>query len=218
MFDKLNVIVNIIIFVTYVFIILVAFQMSFNFILTFIFSLVTLLINIYVSLNNEHKRAFNQLPVIVATDLLFYIQLILSIILVYFSFIPVILGLLMQVIVLAIHLVLVILLIPSKRYVEKVEGNYSGYTDFYQNIKLDINNLVINNDNPDLEKDLDDLKELINYSNPTTSINVKEIDNRILNNFKTLKEKIENQPTEDSKKLISLLSKEIEMRNAKLKH
>lgn len=219
MFDKLNVIINAIIFVVYVLVILLNFQTDFNFILTFIFSLVTLLINIYISLQNNHENSFNQYPILIATNILFIIQLVVSIIIVYLSFIiPVKLALLVQVIILAFHLILVVLLLPSKHHIEKVEKRYSNYTTFYQNIKTDIDNIISKNNNPDLEKDLKDLKELISYSNPTTSVEVQDIDVMILENIKELKIKINEQPTEQTKELISVISSEIEMRNNELKH
>lgn len=218
MFDKVNVIVNAIIFFVYALVVLLNFQETFNFALTFIFSLVALLINIYISLNNNHENSFNQYPIIIATNLLYYIQLALSIIFVYLNSIPIKIALIIQVILIAIHLIIVILLLPSKHHIEKVEKRYSGYTTFFQNLKNDTDNLITKNNNPDLEEDLKELKELITYSDPTTSITVQDIDEMITENMKELKIKINDQPTEKSKELISVIRDEIEMRNTELKH
>lgn len=219
MFDKINVIVNTIIFVVYVVAILLNFQMNFNFILTFIFSLITLLLNVYVSLQSNHKNSFNNYPILIATNTLLIFQLITSIVIVYLNFIiPINLALFFQVIILAVHLLLIVFLLPSKHHIEKVEKRYSNYTTFYQNIKTDIDNIISKNNNPDLEKDLKDLKELISYSNPTTSVEVQDIDVMILENIKELKIKINEQTTDKTKELISVISSEIEMRNNILRH
>ena len=69
-----------------------------------------------------------------------------------------------------------------------------------------------------MEEDLKELKELITYSDPTTSITVQDIDEMITENMKELKIKINDQPTEKSKELISVIRDEIEMRNTELKH
>lgn len=129
------------------------------------------------------------------------IQIILSVCLLMFK-INLGISVILQAIILGIFIIIELSLLKSIEYIEYVEEKNKIEISFLENVKKEIEILKSNSNNKD---ELEDLYEVIRYSNPVSKKNVRNIENKIISDINKLKTEI----TLNNKEEISILINEL---------
>ena len=192
-----------------------------SFVIVFIFALVAFAVQPLVAYycckdNNTLKSKFYSWPILKVGFIYLFAQLIISI-LIYvlgaFFFIKAWIPLL---ICLVLAILTMIGLISTKTYkdeVERIESAQKETIKLFKNIKIELEFIVDSNKEESIRKDLDDLVELVKYSDPVSSDATNEIEQNILENINNLKELLTNAKFVEAKNTIENLVNLVNKRN-----
>jgi hypothetical protein len=187
-----------------------------SYLFTLIAFAIQLLINYYLINKNESSKTFNNLPLLIVGTFYFFIQIIVSIMLMIINMENLEFSIVIQSVILGIFIIIVLLLSQSKEHIEAVEEDTKNQTLFLTKMKKEVE--ILSNKVDDNLKDMfDELFEIVRYANPMSNEIVFSIEKEILSTLNELKREI-NQNNEE--KILKLLDKLKEMfveRNALLK-
>ena len=127
-------------------------------------------------------------------------------------------SIIIQAIILVAYVVLSLLLYNSKHYIEDQEQKDIENVYFHEELEKSINLIVSKNHNKKYTKNLNDLKDLIRYSNPTSNFETKSLDDEIFKNMEILNDSVLNNKDKETFDSIHLLKDLINDRDIKLKH
>jgi hypothetical protein len=187
-----------------------------SYLFTLIAFAIQLLINYYLINKNESSKTFNNLPLLIACTFYFFIQIIVSIILMIINMGILNFPIVIQSVILGIFIIIALLLSQSKGHIEAVEEDTKNQTLFLTKMKKEVE-ILSNKVDDNLKDTFDDLFEIVRYANPMSNERVFSIEKEILSTLNELKSEI-NQNNEE--KILKLLDKLKEMfveRNTLLK-
>lgn len=186
-----------------------------GYIFTVIAFIVTIVINKELSDENElfdvnTKSIFNKLPLFIINYVYLTLQILFSLIAIPLILVNLEVVIAIEVIILATFLIITILLLKSKEYIENVDEDTEDQISFIKGLEKEIAILTIkindknviddnssDNDNKEnnldnLIKELEELKELTRYSNPMSNDKTREIEEDILKNLSKMKVELKN--------------------------
>ncbi len=213
-------IILVILFALYALIALLKFPLNNELIVTVIFTIIALILTYYINNLNfsENKESnFNSYPLALTSYTFYIIQIIVSLILLYFA-VKMDNSIIIQAIILVAYVVLSLLLYNSKHYIEDQEQKDIENVYFHEELEKSINLIVSKNHNKKYTKNLNDLKDLIRYSNPTSNFETKSLDDEIFKNMEILNDSVLNNKDKETFDSIHLLKDLINDRDIKLKH
>lgn len=213
-------IILVILFALYALIALLKFPLNNELIVTVIFTIIALILTYYINNLNfsENKESnFNSYPLALTSYTFYIIQIIVSLILLYFA-VKMDNSIIIQAIILVAYVILSLLLYNSKHYIEDQEQKDIENVYFHEELEKSINLIVSKNHNKKYTKNLNDLKDLIRYSNPTSNFETKSLDDEIFKNMEILNDSVLNNKDKETFDSIHLLKDLINDRDIKLKH
>ena len=213
-------IILVILFALYALIALLKFPLNNELIVTVIFTIIALILTYYINNLNfsENKESdFNSYPLALTSYTFYIIQIFVSLILLYFA-VKMDNSIIIQAIILVAYIILALLLYNSKHYIEDQEQKDIENVYFHEELEKSINLIVSKNHNKKYTKNLNDLKDLIRYSNPTSNFETKSLDDEIFKNMEILNDSVLNNKDKETFDSIHLLKDLINDRDIKLKH
>ncbi len=199
-----------IIFILYTIIVMLIFHKNTYFFWTsYLFTLIAFVLQFlliyYLTNKNSDGELFNNLPLIMVSNLYFFIQIIISILFLVFKNIGLNLSIVVQTIILGLFIITEISLSRTKDHIISVDENNKNQTLFLTKMKIEIE-ILSNNIDLELKKDFNNLFDVIRYSNPVTNKESVYLEEKILSSLNELKIEIYRN---DKKKILNIL-KELE--------
>jgi hypothetical protein len=128
-----------------------------------------------------------------------------------------------EVIILALFLIITILLLKSREYIENIDEKNENQISFIKSLKKEIailnikfadnkqgsDEIIDNNDFHSIKSELEELKDLVRYSNPMSNDKTRQIEENILKNLSELKIELKNHQYQQAINLIKLIKKDI---------
>ncbi len=128
-------------------------------------------------------------------------------------------SLLINVVILGITAILLVLVSTGKKEIERVDNKVNEKVFFIKELQVEIDTMIEKTNSNNLKKMLQDLSEVIRYSDPMTNSNLADIENKIEINVKQLNEAMDNgsDDEEQLKTKITEIQSQISERNRKAK-
>lgn len=218
-FKNYNNLIMVIFFIVYAIIALLNFQNNYTFITSFIFTLIALILVCYMDKKNYKENTetnFNSYPLTNINYTYLVLQIIISLIII-FTQLNLNISIIIQIIIIAAYIIIALGLYSSKNYIENQETEDKINTQFHKDLTTNIDLIINQNNNPEYNEQLKQLKDSIRYSNPTDNNKVKETNQEIVENTKILQQATKNNDSQTVEKSINTLTDLIKQRDTLLK-
>lgn len=199
-------------------------DVTYNFLISYIFTLIfigaILYTNLYV--DKKEKNFPWVLGVPIAAFRYFIIQVIISIIIVILeqvgtSIIKPVWVFILYMIILLIFIIKIILLKESTKHIENVEDTIKLRTQFIKNSTVELEIMCNRENDINIKKELVKLRDKIRYSDPMSSDDLYDIENEITNKINNMKIILNTDFKKDIHKEIELIINLLDKRNIKCK-
>ena len=173
--------------------------------------------------NDKTKSSFNSFPLAIISYIYLLIQIAFSFVLMslniftVFSIYTFEISLLIEVIILAIFIIVTILLLKSVSYIENIEETTKEQINFTKNLQKEVEILYNKYNDEKYKNQLFELYEIIRYSNPMSTSEIKSLEDEITKNLENLKIELENKNEKQILNLIKSLKDNLNEREIRLK-
>jgi len=180
--------------------------------ITFAFYIVALFFS-YTTLNRSLKQVFYGTPTLLAISALLIIQTIFLFITRFVPYLPHWIAIVVETLIIGGGVVLAILLLTSKSYLNEVDVQTKDKENFMKLLLAEITIEMQKEEKPEIKKQLEQLLSKVKYSDPISDASFKSLEESISSLTVSLKTSEPHQKMDIIKKIILLL----EERNMKCK-
>ena len=193
-----------------------------NFWIGYSFTLISFIMQIVVffilfSKKIDVEAVFKGIPLLAISYIYGIIQLIFSIIIMKITFIPVVLTIVIEFVILISYLVIAISTIAAFNAIDNLEKKTKQKVFFIKSLEVDVQNLVPRITDDAVSKKVESLVEIIKYSDPMSDEALAGVEGKIDTKIEILKAKVLSQAYDE----VSALCDELELlfgeRNSKCK-
>ncbi|MCL2156674.1 MAG: hypothetical protein FWH54_01490 [Methanobrevibacter sp.] len=173
--------------------------------------------------NDKVKSSFNSFPLVIISYIYLAIQIAFSFVLMslniftIFSIYAFEVSLAIEVIILAIFFIVAILLLKSVDYIGNIEKTTKEQISFTKNLQKEVEILYNKYMDGIYKNQLFELYEIVRYSNPMSTTEIKSLEEEITKNLDNLKKELKNNNENHILNLINELKDILNEREIRLK-
>lgn len=186
-----------------------------SFFISYTLTMITLISQIfiikYLEKNNHKKNNFIGISFIYWNISLIITLIIITLITKFINDFPTWLSIIINTLIITINIIRLILLNNSVNYINNINDKTKNKVNNTKNMKIEIDILIEKENNQTIKKELIKLSDKIKYSDPSSSNELKGIEENIINKIEQLKS------SKEKEELVSEITLLLEERNKKCK-
>ena len=181
-----------------------------------IFAFLALILDSYIPHQCGVRYPMLDVPLSVATNVFFFIQFICGGVIAMFLVAPdPTVTMIVEVIWLALYILAAFVFRVTQEIVQTQDENDSAKVIALRMMKTDLDVIASEVEDAVLKKSIANLAEAVSYSDPLSSQDLKESEERIKSNIAMLREEVDEGDSEKAKKRVDKIRRLLEDRNAK---